>query len=63
MDLSVSPTHGEQENSVWNGTTPAPVIVRTSVLKFMPQIDALQFVVILVHVSIFPCGTSTLEEK
>ena len=30
MDSSVSPTHGEQENSVWNGITPAPAIIRCS---------------------------------
>ena len=30
MDSSVSPTHGEQENSVWNGHTDAPAIIRCS---------------------------------
>ena len=30
MDSSVSPTHGEQEMSVWNGITPAPAITRCS---------------------------------
>ena len=30
MDSSVSPTHGEQENSAWNAITPAPAIIRCS---------------------------------
>jgi len=30
MDSSVSPTHGEQEMSVWNGITPAPATIRCS---------------------------------
>src|SRR6202165_1728725 len=30
IDSSVSPTHGEQENSVWNGHHECPVIIRCS---------------------------------
>jgi hypothetical protein len=30
MDSSVSPMRGEQENSVWNATITAPVIIRCS---------------------------------
>ena len=30
MDSSVSPTHGEQEMSVWNGPMPVPAITRYS---------------------------------